>query len=123
LLNRGGAFLFDVHSLAAYERKGELATYGQAITSRFWSPRPYFWFLNTFKYDAEKVTLDKYEIVEDERDDVYYNWLQYFDPEILAAELRESGFELGEIFADVAGGAFDPASSEFAVMARCRDSR
>ena len=83
-----------------------------------WSPKKYYGFLNTFKYEKEKVVLDKYTLVEADRTRVVYNWLQYFSPERLKGEFEESGFSVEDFFSDVAGSPFDPLASELAVVGR-----
>lgn len=82
ILKPKGSILLDVLSLSAFEQKEEAATYEKNLLNGFWSPRPYYGFLTTFTYDDEKVSLDKYTIVEPERTREVYNWLQYFTPEI-----------------------------------------
>lgn len=114
----GGSFLFDVHSAAAFAARREAAEYGPSFMDGFWSPGPYFGFFNTFKYDEARLTLDRYEIVEADRTRTFYNWLQYYDPETLAAELGRSGFEIHTRMADLAGATFSRDSFEFAVIAR-----
>ena len=74
--------------------------------------------MNTFKYEAEKVILDKYTIVEAGRIRVFYNWLQCFRPERLEKEFLECGFRIENIYSDVAGAAFDPKSDVFAVAGK-----
>ncbi|MDH4203723.1 MAG: hypothetical protein OEV87_12645 [Phycisphaerae bacterium] len=69
------------------------------------------------KYDDEKVSLDKYTIIEKNRTRTVYNWLQYYSKESLTQELAKNGFEAKEFFSDVAGTPFDPASSDIAVAA------
>lgn len=118
LLEPEGAFLLDVCSLTALDAWVESASYAVSLTDGFWSPGPYFEFLNKFRYPQDRVTLDKYEIVEPHRTRTIYNWLQYFDQEALAAELAGAGLEVASVFGDVAGRPFDPSSSEFAVAAR-----
>jgi hypothetical protein len=86
----------------------------------FWSPHRYYGFLNTFKYDQEKVVLDKFTIVEEARTRTIYNWLQYLSPEGLEKELNGCGLEVEERYADVAGSTYDPEQTEFAVVARKR---
>ena len=49
----------------------------------------YYGFLNTFKYNEEKITLDKYTIIEETRTRVIYNWLQYFNQDSLRKEFEE----------------------------------
>ena len=78
-LKPGGAVLFDVYSPSAFARRRETAVCEPNLLDGFWSPRPYYGFLNVFKYEAENVVLDKYTIVEAERTRTIYNWLQYFD--------------------------------------------
>jgi len=120
LLAPGGAVLLDVYSIGAFEKREETTSYGINLMDRFWSPKKYFCFQNTFKYDEIKVVLDKYTIVEEERVRTVYNWLQYFSPEALEKEFIEAGFALKEKHADVAGSPFDNTGSEFAVVGRKR---
>jgi cyclopropane fatty-acyl-phospholipid synthase-like methyltransferase len=118
LLKSGGAVLLDVYSLNAFDQKTESATYEKNQLNGFWSPDTYYAFVNTFKYEAEKVTLDKYTIIEAERTRTVYNWLQHFSPSMLKQEFTESGFQVEALFSDVAGQAFNPESDEIAIVAR-----
>jgi hypothetical protein len=85
--------------------------------NNFWSPRRYHGFLRTFKYDKEKVVLDKYTIIEANRTRVFHNWLQYFSREMIANELKTRGFSIDSFFSDVAGSAYDSESETLAVVA------
>ena len=67
ILKPSGSVLLDVYSLSAFEQKEEVATYEVNQLNGFWSPNKYYGFLNTFKYDEEKVALDKYTIIELDR--------------------------------------------------------
>ncbi len=113
-----GAVLLDVCSLPAFDARKEHAEYAPDLLDGFWSPAPYFGFLNTFKYEAEKVALDKYTIVEQDRVRVVHDWLQYFSVEALKAEVEACGLAVEEVLGDVAGAALDPAAREFAIVAR-----
>jgi 2-polyprenyl-3-methyl-5-hydroxy-6-metoxy-1,4-benzoquinol methylase len=116
-LKPGGHVLLDACSLAAFEARQERAGYELNLLDGFWSPNRYYGFLNTFKYDNEKVVLDKYTIVEADRTWTVYNWLQHFSPHEIEMEFTESGFKVDAFYADVAGGAYDPGVAEFAVVA------
>jgi SAM-dependent methyltransferase len=120
LLAPGGAVLLDVYSLAAFAQRKEQTICEIDLLDGFWSPHRYYGFLNTFKYDEEKVVLDKYTIVEEERTRTIYNWLQYFSPETLEHELNDCGLDVEKRYADVAGSAYDSKQTEFAVVARKR---
>ena len=117
LLKPNGKVLLDVYSLNYFDQKDELSTYELNHLNNFWSPDDYYCFINSFKYNDTKVTLDKYTIIEKKRIRVVYNWLQYFDQEGLKKEFAECGFEVGGFYSDVAGSPFDLKSSEFAVIA------
>jgi SAM-dependent methyltransferase len=114
----GGAVLLDVYSPVAFAARTEEARYELNLLHGFWSANPYYGFLNVFKYEAEQVVLDKYAIVEPGRVRVIYNWLQHFTPAALVAEFASAGFAVAETLSNVAGGPYDAAASEFAVIAR-----
>lgn len=118
ILKPGGSVLLDVYSQAAFDQRQEAATYQANLLNGFWSPNKYYGFLNTFKYDREKVVLDKYTIIEAERTRTVYNWLQYFAPEQLEKEFVEAGFSVQGLYSDVAGTPYDPKSNEFTVIAQ-----
>ncbi len=117
ILKPGGSVLIDIYSLSAFEQREEAATYEVNQLNGFWSPNKYYGFLNTFKYDDEKVVLDKYTIIESERTKQVYNWLQYFAPEDLEREFKEASLSIKGYYSDLAGTPYDPKSSEFAVIA------
>jgi 2-polyprenyl-3-methyl-5-hydroxy-6-metoxy-1,4-benzoquinol methylase len=118
LLKPGGAVLLDVYTLNAYNQREEAATCELNQLNGFWSPDDYYGFVNTFKYDKEKVVLDKYTIIEESRKRVVYNWLQCFSRQSLNTEFKEGGFSIAEWYADVAGSDFSEESSEMAVVAK-----
>ena len=87
------------------------------LSNGFWSRKDYYGFLNTFKYEDEKVVLDKYTIVEEESFRVVYNWLQYFGEDTLLKELEAADFKIQSIFDDVAGSDYSGNNTEIAVIA------
>jgi len=118
LLKPGGSVLLDVHSLNYFIQREESATYELNQLNSFWSPEDYYCFVNTFKYDEEKVTLDKYTIIEESRTRTVYNWLQHFSKGSLQDEFTANGFKVEETFSDVAGTPFNPESPELAIVAK-----
>ena len=118
LLDPAGSVLLDVYSLNAFSEREEKALYGHDLLDGFWSPDKYYGFLNTFKYEKEKVVLDKYTIIEAKRTRTIYNWLQYFSPEDVEREFAACGFAIENYYADVAGTPFSSQSREFAVIAK-----
>ena len=118
ILEPGGSVLLDVYSQKAFDQREETAMYEANLLNGFWSPNKYYGFLNTFKYEKEKVVLDKYTLIEEARTRAIYNWLQYFSPETLEREFVECGFAVEKLYSDVAGSPFDSESKEFAVVAK-----
>ena len=118
LLKSGGSILLDVYSLVGFDQKEESSTYEHNILDGFWSDQDYYGALDSFKYDKEKVTLDRWTIYEKARTRTIYNWLQCFSRDSIAAEFAENGFEIEEYFSNVAGEPFDPELSEFAIVVR-----
>ena len=118
LLEPGGAFLFDVYSLAFFDTWEERTAYGRGLMDDFWSAADYYGFLDTFTYQAEKLVLEKYVVIERGGSAEYLNWFQHYDPASLTAELEAGGMEVTDVLGDVAGGPYDHEASEFAVVAR-----
>ena len=118
LLKPDGSVLLDVYSLNSFNQKEESATYELNQLNGFWSPDDYYCFVNTFKYEKEKVILDKYTIVDESPKRVVYNWLQCYSKHSIRNEFEENGFNVEKLYADVAGKPFTSESTEFAIVAK-----
>jgi SAM-dependent methyltransferase len=118
ILQPNGFVLLDVYTLGAFHQREESAMYEANLLDGFWSPNKYYGFLNTFKYEKEKVVLDKYTIFEADRIRTVYNWSQYFTPEDLEREFVACGFSIEGFYSDVAGTPYDLKSNELAVVAK-----
>lgn len=118
VLKPNGHLLLDVYSPAAFSRRQESVCHKEGRPGGFWSPNRHHVFTKTFKYEEEKVILDRYTIVEADRARTIYNWFQCFSRESVAAEFSGSGLVITEVYSDVAGRPFDPQSTEFAVVAQ-----
>jgi len=122
LLKPDGKVLLDVYSLNYFDQKDELSTYELNHLNNFWSPDDYYCFINSFRYNDIKVTLDKYTIIEKKRTRVVYNWLQYFSMESLKKEFEENNLIINDIYSDVSGKDYDSRSLEFAVVSGKKQS-
>ena len=117
-LKPGGRFVFDVFSVAQFHQRQEGASYGRRLMDGFWAPGDYFGFLTTFLYGDQKLALDRYLIVEPDRCREVFNWLQYFDPDTITAELTDNGFCVEQIVDVLSGEPAGTPAGEFAVIAR-----
>ena len=95
------ALRFSVLGVAAGIVAGVLMAVGVAA---IWNP----WRL---------VILDQFTLVEADRVRTVYNWLQWFDPDQIQREFSACGLQVSELYADVAGRAFDAQADECAVVA------
>jgi len=117
-LKPDGSVLIDVYSLNAFNQREEAETYEHSRLNGFWSPENYYCIQNTFKYDEEKVVLDKYTIIEKERTRIAYNWLQYYSEDSLRKEFEENGFKVEGFYSDVTGTTTSPESLEIVIIAK-----
>jgi cyclopropane fatty-acyl-phospholipid synthase-like methyltransferase len=118
ILQPGGSVLLDVYSLTAFDQREETAMYEANLLNGFWSSKKYYGFLNTLKYEREKVVLDKYTLIEAARTRTVYNWLQYFSRKALEREFVECGFTIEKLYSDVVGSQFDLETTEIAIVAK-----
>ena len=117
LLKPGGKVLLDVQTLSAFNRIEESASYALNQLNGFWAEDDYYGFVNTFKYESDTVTLDKYTIFSRSRKRVVFNWTQYFTQESLQHEFESAGFRVADCYADIAGSQLQKESSEIAIVA------
>ena len=117
-LKPDGSVLIDVYSLNAFNQREEAETYEHSRLNGFWSPENYYCLQNIFKYDEEKVVLDKYTIIEEKRTRIIYNWLQYFSEDLLRKEFAENGFKVEGFYSDVTGTTTSPESLEIVIIAK-----
>ena len=92
--------------MVAFSQCQEEAVYAHRQLRGFWSADDYYGFMNTFKYDEEKLILYKYTLIEPERTRQVYNWQQCYSPESLSSELLSCGLVVKETLADVAGSPY-----------------
>jgi SAM-dependent methyltransferase len=117
VLEPEGVLILDVFSDVYFANLTEGNSIRFSETEGLWSPLPHFNLKAIFKYPAEMVYLDKNVIVSPESERVFYNWYACFSPEMIRKELAEAGFNVKEIFADVAGTPFYPESHELTLIA------
>lgn len=116
----GGGFVFDVYSPGQFAMLGEPLEFGRGLMGGFWAEGDYFGFRKSFRYEADKVSLDRYLIETPARRFEVYNWMQYFDPAGITAELAASGFGVDACLDIGTGAPWVASATPFAVVARPR---
>jgi SAM-dependent methyltransferase len=117
-LRDGGQLVLDVHSLRDFERVREGDVVEFRLMEGFWASSDYVGLKRTTRYEAEKVSLDRYLIIEPARTWEIYNWLQYFSPEALEQELSEAGFRIVHRAGSLSGDPLLPTSRILGVIAQ-----
>lgn len=117
LLKNKGLILFDVFSIHYFNEALEASEYSFVDKNGFWSPEPYFYFLNIFKYDKDKIILNKETIITKYKEQTINNWLQCFDLETIKMELELAGMVLCNSFSNICGGKYCEDSFNIAVVA------
>ncbi|MDP6172950.1 MAG: class I SAM-dependent methyltransferase [Rhodospirillales bacterium] len=117
-LKPGDYFVLDVFSHTQFAQREEQASYERRLMDGFWAAGDYFGFLTTLLYAEQKIALDHYLIAEPNRTREIFNWLQYFKPESVAAELTDNGFKVEQAVDILSGEPVGPEPGEFAVITR-----
>lgn len=104
----GGKFVFDVFSREAFDAVHEGVSFGRNFMNGFWSAGDCFVFKATYRYDIHVVSLDRYTVVEKDRQWDVYKWLKYFSRDEICDELKQAGFQVVEI---TDGFGLDPAET------------
>jgi len=118
LLKPGGSVILDVYSLHYFQTSHEQTAYGFNYMDHFWKREDYYCFHNTFKYEKEKLILDKFTIYTKHDKYHFYNWFQCFDKDKIVKEFQNYGLSITEFYSDVSGKRYSEGTNEFAVVAQ-----
>lgn len=117
-LRAGGVFIFDVLSKMAFQNQIEGVEFGFNYMDGFWAAEDYYAFKNSFVYESDHITLDKYTIIEKKTTWSIFNWLQYFDENDIGQELKKVGFTATKIHHSTLLGSDDKDGSCLLVTAQ-----
>lgn len=117
MLNPGGKVVLDVVGMADFSSKVELTQIEDRLMNGFWADGQYVGIKRTFVYPEDCVSLDQYLIVEPHESWEIFNWTQYYTPASLEAELRSSGFFIGEMVGSLKGSPLEKDSEFIGVIA------
>lgn len=102
-LEDNGVFLVDVLSVQHFDSIQEKQSCSHVKVDGFWSPNEHFVFENVYKYDDEKVILEKNAVIEENSILTIHNYLKCFELDEIVQELSSQDFQTVEYFSDVAG--------------------
>ena len=103
MLNADGQIVIDVAGMGLLTGKEECTLIDDQLMNGFWAKGDYVGIQRTFVYPDERLSLDRYLIVEPNETWQIFNWYQHYTPESLQAELRRAGFADVKMVGDLTG--------------------
>ena len=113
-----GSFVFDVFSTGMFAELREETLFESRLMNGFWAAGDYVGFKTTRLYPDEVIGLDRYLIAAPDRTFQVFNWMQYYTPETITAEVLAAGYSAVDIVDFATGGPWPDGASAFAVIAR-----
>ena len=103
MLNADGQIVIDVAGMGLLTGKQECTLIDDQLMNGFWAKGDYVGIQRKFVYPDERLSLDRYLIVEPNETWQIFNWYQHYTPESLQAELRHAGFADVKMVGDLTG--------------------
>lgn len=118
----GGYFVLDVSTSEHRKRYGAKNAW-IVSPSGFWRPGSHLVLTQGFDYPNEKIYLDQMIVIdEDGGVDVYRNWFQDYDGDMITSELAQNGFEVLGLWGDLTGRPLSTHSEWIGVVAKSKSS-
>lgn len=92
MLDPAGRLVMDVAGAGSFAAKEECTLIEKNLMGGFWAEGDYVGVQRSFIYPDERLSLDRYLIVEPAETWQVFNWFQHFTPKSLRAELLAAGF-------------------------------
>lgn len=118
MLKPGGRFVMDVAGTGSLSAKRESTHIENKLMGGFWAEGDYVGIQCSFVYPQQKLSLDRYVIVEPDETWQVFNWFQYFTPQDLEQELNAAGFTVVQMAGDLTGEPLETDGEFIAVVAR-----
>ena len=117
MLNPGGSFVMDAAGMGSFAGKEEFTLIEDNLMFGFWAEGDYVGIHRAFVYPEERLSLDRYMIIEPTETWQVFNWFQYFTPESLQAELGSAGFSVNQMVGDLTGSPLKTGGDLIGVIA------
>jgi len=117
LLVPGGYFVLDVPGPGAFDAVEDAVVIEERLMDGFFAPGDYVGVHRTDVYEDEAVSLDRFAVFEADDAWMIWNWVQYFTPERIAAELADGGFMVRAVTGGLDGAPLTDDSPTLGVIA------
>lgn len=117
MLDPGGLLALDLAGPGAFDAVEDTIVIEDRLMDGFFAPGDYVGVHRTDVYEDEAVSLDRFAVFEPDDAWMIWNWVQYFTPESIAAELADAGFMLRAVTGGLDGTPLDDDSPTLGVIA------
>jgi SAM-dependent methyltransferase len=118
-LKPGGVFVFDVFTkkyALEYEQESDWFV---TLNDGFWSPKPHLVLTKRFHYAKDSIVLNQYTIISaDGSARICRIWHHYYTRPSITRLLKEHGFEIAGVFADLEGTPFSNGTDWIGIVAK-----
>ena len=115
-LEDNGLFIFDVLSNNHFDGIQERISCTYSDSGGFWSPQAHFVFEHIYKYEHERIILEKNTVIEKNKTFAIYNYLKCFELNEILKELSNNDFRTVAYFSDISGTTYEKKSKEIALI-------
>lgn len=113
-----GHFVLDVYSPGQMAAMAEGLEFGHRYMNGFWAEEDYYAFKRTALYADRLVSLERFLVASAQRSFEVFNWMQYFTPDSIAAELADAGYAVEAPVEVGSGKPWAGGATPFFVIAR-----
>ncbi|QDP39176.1 class I SAM-dependent methyltransferase [Radiobacillus deserti] len=115
-LKNGGILLLDVTSKVSFDNFKEEQTWSFSSKQGTLANNSYIGFRQALKY-PDQITLEKTSLLFKDKDPITFNiWNKSFDKDELIKEAKDVGFNIKNLYSDVAGQELKEESEEIAIL-------
>ena len=116
-LKKNGVLILDVLSTKYFFDYRESKTW-EYKESGFWRPSPHLILNENKKYPTQKVILERYQIIEENKISCYHNWNKCYEKKEIINLLSDHGLDTTEVFSDVTGKHYTQDSKTMAIISK-----
>ena len=118
-LKPGGVFIFDVFTKKYAMEYVKENDWFVTLKDGFWSPKPHLVLTKRFHYPKDSIVLSQYAIISDVgATRICRIWHHYYTTRNITRLLKEYGFEVAGVFADLEGTPFSNRTDWIGIVAK-----
>jgi SAM-dependent methyltransferase len=117
MLRPGGHLVMDLAGMGAFDEVSESLEIHDRLMDGFFAPGDYVGIHKVDVYEDECISLDRFLVIEPDDAWLIYNWVQYFTPDSIGAELGDNRFAVKAMIGGLDGTPLESDSKILGVIA------